>query len=159
MLGDDSASLIYVRKELVEELIQICVAALPKQAYGLVGGKEASHPSSLYPCSTNLRNTPEWRHIFESLGEFYHDPDRGFVIAPEELLGIWNQMRARGESFIGVFHSHRWHGPVPTKADLTLHGNPNILSYIISVVRPDRPKIKIFRLLESRYEDAPFQIQ
>lgn len=158
MARDEPANLISIQKELVDELIRICLEALPRQAYGLIGGKDVYHPSSLYPCSTNLRNTPEWKPVFESLGEFYRDPDRGFVIAPEELLEIWNQMRENGESCVGVFHSHRWHGPVPTKADLTLHGNPNILSYIVSVAGPNRPVLKIYRLRELQYENMRYDV-
>jgi proteasome lid subunit RPN8/RPN11 len=158
MARDEPVNLISIQKELVDALIRICLEALPRQAYGLVGGRDVYHPSNLYPCSTNLRNTPEWRPVFESLGEFYRDPDRGFVIAPEELLTIWNQMRERGESFAGVFHSHRWHGPVPTKADLKLHGDPDILSYIVSVAGPNRPALKIYRLHETQYESMPYEV-
>jgi proteasome lid subunit RPN8/RPN11 len=157
MTRDDSVNLISIRKELVEDLIRLSVEALPEQAYGLVGGKDVHHPSSVYPCSTNLRNTPKWKALFESYGDFYRDPSRGFVISPDEFLEIWYRMRSVGESFIGVLHSHRWHGPVPTRADTALHVDSKILSFIVSVVTPDRPELKIYRLFESHYEDVPFQ--
>ena len=57
---------IFISRQLIEELIRLCVSALPHKAYGMVGGTDFHHPKSLYPCSTNLRNTPEWKPLFES---------------------------------------------------------------------------------------------
>jgi len=76
---------IGISKKLADELIHVCLDALPHKAFGLVGGRDISHPQSLYPCSTNLRNEPEWKALFESFGAFYQDPDLGFVIRPKGL--------------------------------------------------------------------------
>src|SRR5512139_1664751 len=88
---------IFISHHLIEELIKICVGALPHKAFGLVGGDDLYHPKSLYPCSTNLRNTPEWKPIFESYGDFYKDPDLGFVIAPKEVQSVLEAMESRRE--------------------------------------------------------------
>lgn len=96
--------------------------------------------------------------IFDSFGDFYRNPDRGFVISAEEHLAVLRVMRERGETFIGVFHSHRWHGPEPTKADLALHVDARILCYIVSVTMPEQPVLRIYRLLEECYEEIPYEI-
>jgi proteasome lid subunit RPN8/RPN11 len=147
-----------LNKELADRLIGVCVEALPGKAYGLVGGKDAYRPENLYPCSTNLRNTPEWKSLFEAFGDFYRDPDRGFVISPEEQGQIMSQIEARGESFIGVFHSHRFTSPDPTELDMAFHFGPHMFCYIVSVVKPDHPELKIYRLEDSAFQDIPFRI-
>lgn len=149
---------ILIRREWANELVRLCVKSLPRQAYGLVGGIDMCRPTSIYPCSSNLRGSPEWSSLFESFGEFYRDKDRGFVIAPEEFREKRRRMESRGESFVGVFHSHRWHGPEPTKADLSLHVYPRVLCYIVSVVVPEHPELNVYQLYQSRFELARWEI-
>ena len=150
--------MIHLPKELADDLIDVCLKALPRQAYGLVGGRDGYRPQSIYLCSSNLRNTPEWKKVFDSFGDFYKNPDRGFVLDPEEQIGILEKMRARGETFVGVFHSHRWNPPVPTQADLALHVNPQLFCYIISVIHPERPELQIYRLEDHRHhEEIPYR--
>jgi proteasome lid subunit RPN8/RPN11 len=144
---------IFVSRHLIEELMRICVDALPQKAFGLVGGDDLYHPRSLYPCSTNLRNNPEWKPIFESYGEFYRDPDLGFVIAPHEVKTVMEAMESRGESFVGVFHSHRFLCAEPSELDIALCTDSGLLSYIVSTVNPSAPEFGIFRLNDGGYQN------
>jgi proteasome lid subunit RPN8/RPN11 len=143
---------IFVKKRLLVELVRLCLDALPHKAFGLVGGSDFRHPESLYPCSTNLRNTPEWRSVFESYGDFYRDPDLGFVIAPSEVNSVLGIMESRGESFAGVFHSHRYLRAQPTEIDVALSSDPSLLSFIVSVANPASPEVGVFRLNGGSYQ-------
>lgn len=113
------------------------------------------HPKSFYPCSTNLRNTPEWKQVFESFGGLYKNPDLGFVITPDEVKTAMETMVARGEDFIGVFHSHRYLPCHPSEVDIALNSDPSLLSYIVSVVDPSAVEAGIFRLNGSGYRNIP----
>jgi proteasome lid subunit RPN8/RPN11 len=146
---------IYISNRLIEDLIRICVEALPHKAYGMVGGEDVYHPKSLYPCSTNLRNTPEWKPFFESYGDFYKNPDLGFVIAPQEVQSVLDVMESRRESFVGVFHSHRYLRAVPSEIDIALSPEPNYLCYIVSTVNPAAPEFGIFRLEAGGFVKLP----
>ena len=146
---------IFISTSLYRELLQICVDALPQKAFGLVGGDDIYHPKSLYPCTTNLRNAPEWRAIFESFGEFYTDPDLGFVISPPEVKVVLETMDSRRESFVGVFHSHRFLCAEPSEIDIALNTDPSLLSYIVSTVNPSAPEVGIFRLNGGGYQNIP----
>jgi proteasome lid subunit RPN8/RPN11 len=146
---------IFVSETLIEELIHVCVHALPHKAFGLVGGEDIYHPKSIYPCSTNLRNEPEWKAVFESYGEFYQDSDRGFVISAPEIKKVQDIMAARNESFIGVFHSHRCLCAGPSEVDLALNSDPNLLSYIVSVVDPSAPVVGVFLIDGDSFQNVP----
>jgi proteasome lid subunit RPN8/RPN11 len=146
---------VFISEYLIKELTGICVRALPHKAFGLLGGSDLCHPKSLYPCSTNLRNTPEWKWIFESFGDFYRDPDLGFVISPPEVKSVLDRMEARGESFVGVFHSHRILSAEPTEIDIALSTDSSLLSFIVSVVNPSNPEIGVFRLSNGGYQNIP----
>ena len=153
--NDSETSKIFMSENLIGELVNLCRDALPQKAFGLVGGDDLYHPKSLYPCFTNLRNTPEWKPIFESYGEFYRDPDLGFVISPPEVKSVMEIMVKRRESFIGVFHSHRFLGAQPTEIDMALSSDLGLLSYIVSVVNPSAPEMGIFRLNHDEYRNIP----
>ena len=137
---------VFISKHLVDELTRICVSALPHKAFGLVGGDDTYHPKSLYSCSTNLRNTPEWKPIFESFGDFYQNPDLGFVISAPEVKAVMESMNSRQESLVGVFHSHRFLPAKPSVADISLNSDPGLLCYIVSLINPSNPEIGVFRL-------------
>jgi len=143
---------VFVREEFLRELKKVCLDSLPHKAYGLVGGKDVYHPNRLYPCSTNLRNTPRWEAVFASFGEFYRNPDLGFVISPSEVEAVLDVMESHNESLVGVYHSHRFLCAEPTKADIALSSGPEVLCYIVSVVQPDCPEVGIFRLNGNGYE-------
>jgi len=146
---------VFLSKHLIGELIGICVEALPHKAFGLVGGEDLYHPKSLYPCVTNLRNTPEWKPIFESFGEFYGDPDLGFVISPPEVDRVLKIMESRREAFIGVFHSHRILPAEPSDIDIALSSDSDLLCYIVSIVNPSAPEVGVFRLNGGGFVNIP----
>ena len=146
---------VFLSEALFDEWIRICRDALPGKAYGLVGGTDLYHPTNFYPCTTNFRNTPEWRPIFESFGDFYKNPDLGFVIAPSEVRGVIQTMAERKESLIGVFHSHRFLYAEPSDLDIGLSADPNMLCYIVSLVDPAVPKYGVFELAAGAYQSIP----
>jgi proteasome lid subunit RPN8/RPN11 len=153
-----SKSEIVISRELYSELTRICLDALPDKAYGLIGGSDKYHPTTLYPCSTNLRNAPEWKEIFDSFGEFHRNPDVGFVIAPSEVKTVRDAMSARRESLVGVFHSHRFYSVEPTRADISLSSDPDLLCYIISVSDPPAAKVGIYSLNGDGYQSIPIVV-
>jgi hypothetical protein len=146
---------VFISEDLIADLTRICVSALPHKAFGLVGGGDVYHPKSLYPCVTNLRNTPEWKPVFESYGDFYRDPDLGFVISAPEVKSVIDLMDSRREVFVGVFHSHRFLCAEPTAIDIALSADSSLLSYIVSVVNPSAPEIGVFRLTGGAYQRIP----
>lgn len=155
MLINAAASEIMLNSQTSETLIKICLDALPHKAYGLVGGPTLYQPKSFYPCLTNLRNTTDWKRIFESYGEFYKNPDLGFVIEPGEVRDVMDAMKAHKESFIGVFHSHRYLPAVPSEVDIALSSDPSVLCYIVSVANPQEPALGIFRIVNGGFQKMP----
>lgn len=146
---------VYIPESLFDELVHICLYSLPHKAYGLVGGEDLYRPKSIYRCSTNLRNEPEWKAVFESYGEFYLNPDLGFVISATEVKEIQDVMTSRGENFVGVFHSHRYLPAEPSQLDMALNMSANLITYIISVVDPSDPVVRAFCLVGDGCQNIP----
>jgi len=147
---------VVINESLYSELTQTCLEALPQKAYGLVGGSDRYNPKSLYPCSTNLRNTPEWKSVFDAFGDFHRNPDVGFVIDSSEVKTVINRMESRGEILVGVFHSHRYLPVEPSIADIALSSDSELLCYIVSVTEPPAVEVGIFSLSDGGYRSVPF---
>lgn len=152
-----AAKKIVLPKRFLADLLGVCLKALPGKAYGLVGGRDYYRPESVYPCTTNLRNTPEWKSFFESFGDFYRDSSRGFVISPDEYMTTVKQIAARGESFVGVYHSHRCTHAEPSALDLALHLDRDLFCYIVSVTEPAKPVVRVYRMEEASYEEILYE--
>jgi proteasome lid subunit RPN8/RPN11 len=149
---------IRISSELVEELKAVCVRALPGKAYGLIGGRSRDRPTTIYPCRTNLRSRAPWRRLFEARGDFYRDPDRGFVIDPLECRKILGVMERNGrEGLVGVYHSHRCRRAEPSPLDAELHFDPSVVCYIVSVREPERPEVRAYRIADGRTRETPIQ--
>ena len=146
---------VFISTSLYGELIKTCVDALPHKAFGLVGGTDICHPQTIYPCKSNLRNDPEWKSLFESFGDFYKDPDLGFVISHPEVKAVMEAIDSRNESFVGVFHSHRFLTAEPSEIDIYLNSAADLLSYIVSVADPSAPVLGVFHLNGGGYQKIP----
>lgn len=143
---------------LRDRLVEVCLQALPRKAYGLLGGTELLDPKTVYPCVTNLRNAPEWTCRFLSFGEFYDDPDRGFVISGEESVRLVGQMARRRERMVGVFHSHRCREAYPSDLDIAMHLSSDVFAYIVSVVRPRAPELRVYHIARDRATEVPYDL-
>jgi proteasome lid subunit RPN8/RPN11 len=156
LAGPEQRHGVFMPEELYSELIRVCLDALPDKAYGLIGGPDLYHPSSLYPCASNLRNTPEWKSVFDSFGDFHRNPDLGFVIDPAEVKAVMDRMASRRELLVGVFHSHRYLQAVPSIADIGLNSGSQLFSYIVSVANPPAAEFGVFCLSEqNKYQRIP----
>ncbi len=162
-VGQSKEKRVVIHTNLVAKLISAGIMTLPKKAYGIIGGPDLYHPTTMYQCHTNLRNTDEyWRERINSFGDFYKNPERGFVIDPNEVLTIYQEIQERKEQIIGVFHAHRCFVPgEPTKIDRTLHlqCQPNTLAYMLGVLDPTKPTLRVFKILnEDQHQELEFEV-
>ena len=119
-------------------------ASAPEECCGLLGG-EGNRAASVYP----LRNVAP-------------RPEVAYEAAPEELFEAQRGMRARGETLVGVYHSHpRSNDPVPSRTDVRLAFYPDAFYFIIGFGEGDACVLRAFRISEreGRWEPAPFHTE
>lgn len=117
----------------------------PEECCGLLGG-EGNGAASVYP----LRNVAP-------------RPLVAYEAAPEELFEAQRSMRARGETLVGVYHSHpRSNEPAPSRTDVRLAFYPEAFYFIIGFDEEGGGCVlRAFRISEreGRWEPAPFELQ
>jgi len=133
-----------IPQTLVEEMSAHARARAPEECCGLLGG-EGGRAANVYP----LRNVAP-------------RPEVAYEAAPEELFEAQRRMRARGETLVGVYHSHpRSSDPEPSRTDVRLAFYPEAIYFIIGFGEEGGCVLRAFRISEreGRWEPAPFRAE
>ena len=115
----------------------------PAECCGLLGGR-GEKAETVYP----LRNVAR-------------SPSVAYEAAPEELFDAQRRMRARGESLVGIYHSHpRSADPAPSRADVRLAFYPDAVYFIIGFDERGACVLRAFRISEGegRWERAQVEV-
>jgi proteasome lid subunit RPN8/RPN11 len=134
----------HLPRALAEEMFAHARERAPEECCGLLGG-DAGEARTVYP----LRNVAP-------------RPEVAYEAAPGELFDAQRRMRARGESLVGVYHSHpRSADPVPSKTDVRLAFYPSAIYFIIGFDPRGACVLGAFRISEreGRWERAAFRVE
>ena len=116
-------------------------ACAPEECCGLLGGF-GGEAASVYP----LKNVAR-------------EPTKTYEAAPGELFDAQRLMRERGESLLGIYHSHpRSQDPEPSSTDVRLAFYPAAVYFIIGFDEQGECVLRAFRVYEreGRWERAEF---
>ncbi len=80
-----------------------------------------------------------------------------FSLDPKEQFDVVKDMRKRGFSLAGVYHSHPLSPARPSQEDLKLANDPD-LSYVIVSLNGEAETVKSFRTKEDRAENEEIEI-
>jgi len=129
------------------------------KAFGLVFGRAGAGKllvTRSFPLRRNVRSKAPWCDQIDRVMHEHAVPSvtplarRGWVADPAELLARIRECRPDGDILLGTYHMHRvgWeHDPVrdtPTKLDAVLAEDSGLLMFIVSMVRPEQPLIRVF---------------
>lgn len=84
-------------------------------------------------------------------------PDSYFM-DPVQQVTVFEEMEARGESLLGIYHSHP-RGPLhPSGADLQLAFHPDSVYFIVSLEDPQAPVIGAYRLDRDAFKRIDLEV-
>jgi len=84
-------------------------------------------------------------------------PDR-YYMDPVQQVEVFTEMHKRGQSLLGIYHSHPAGPAGPTSADLQLAYHREAAYFIISLADADNPEVRAFMLRESGFEEIRFVV-
>lgn len=120
-------------KSHYEDILSHCLAGLPNEACGLLGGtvqEEHKTVEQVY-LLTNTDQSPEH-----------------FSMDPREQFAAIKDMRAKGLVLLGNFHSHPATPSRPSQEDIRLAHDPAASYLILSLADREQPVLKSFRIRE-----------
>jgi [CysO sulfur-carrier protein]-S-L-cysteine hydrolase len=127
-----------IPQTLVEEMYAHARECAPGECCGLLGGA-GDRAATVY----RLRNVAP-------------RPEVAYEAAPEELFEAQRRMRARGETLVGVYHSHpRSSDPEPSRTDVRLAFYPEAFYLIIGFDEAGECVLRAFRISEREGRWAP----
>ena len=114
--------------DLRAEIIQHCRETLPNQACGLV----------LFDAQGVARHVERAINV----GAWPY----GFQIAPSSMFAAFRRALEMGAAVAGVYHCHTVSRAIPTGRDLERPVPPGYLYLVTSLLDPDLPELRGFRL-------------
>lgn len=130
-----------VPKSLLDDMVEHAVADSPNECCGLIGGRDGK-ATTLY----RARNAEQ-------------SPLR-YSIAPGEQLAIMDRIERADEDLVGIYHSHTKTEAYPSQTDINLAaGWPDPTYFIVSLMDPDEPAVRGFRIRNNEVEDVDLQVR
>lgn len=134
---------LIMKQEHWDEMVRHARAGLPNEACGLIAGTADQDTKTIQ--KVYLLSNPD------------HSAEH-FSIDPQEQLAAIKDMRARGLSPLGNFHSHPASPARPSEEDIRLAYDKGA-SYLILSLAGETPVLKAFAIVEGAVRVDTIQIE
>jgi [CysO sulfur-carrier protein]-S-L-cysteine hydrolase len=81
-----------------------------------------------------------------------------YSLDPREQYEITMEIERSGWELGVIYHSHTRSPAYPSQTDVNLAFYPDALYVIVSVVDPESPEVKAFRIADRQIEEAPLEV-
>jgi [CysO sulfur-carrier protein]-S-L-cysteine hydrolase len=139
--------MLNIKKSDLQIMIDHCVAGLPNESCGMLGGKDG-RVDKVYPVK-NAKPGPD-----------YYEMD------PEEQFRVMKDVRDSGLQLTGLFHSHPTGHAYPSSVDVEqaywpgtqLPNYPDAIYIIISLMDRSKPVARGFSIEEGKVHEVPLAV-
>ena len=123
-----------------DQIVAHCLAGLPDEACGLLGGSlETGAVVTCYP-TRNLAASAKL-----------------YTVDPREHLRADRDAESHGLSIIGVFHSHTHTDAYPSPTDVAQAPDP-AWHYVLVSLRDTEPVVRSYRIVDGAIEEEPVRL-
>jgi [CysO sulfur-carrier protein]-S-L-cysteine hydrolase len=124
-----------------DQMVAHCLAGLPDEACGLLGGDpDAADAVTCYP-TRNLAASAKL-----------------YTVDPKEHLRADRDAEAAGNAIIGVFHSHTHTDAYPSPTDVAQAPDPG-WHYVLVSLRDQLPVVRSYRIVDGRITEEPVRLR
>lgn len=98
--------------------------------------------------------------IIERLETMRSDPPApdAYFMDPVQQVEMFTGMEERGESLLGIYHSHPKGPAEPSDVDLRLAFYPDAVYFIVCLADRAHPEVRAFVLRSGRFEEVPIEL-
>jgi proteasome lid subunit RPN8/RPN11 len=123
-----------------DALVAHAKAEYPNEACALLGGPPGGVVERVYALP-NAEASPTF-----------------YVVEPRAQLAAMNEMDDRGWDLVGIFHSHTFTEPYPSKTDVELAQYPDAAYLILSLADLDAPTLRVFSIRDGQVDELELVI-
>jgi len=129
-----------IEQHYIDEMIAHARQEAPLECCGVLGGRDG-RVLKLYQ-TTNAEHS---RYCYN--------------IEPQELFRINRECEENGWQFLGIYHSHPDSAAYPSPTDVRLAALwPESLYFIVSLLNPENPEVRAFRIRDGEVTEEKMQI-
>ncbi len=129
---------ISIDKPILAEMLAHARETFPQECCGLLTGSGA-HTSGIKRATNQLASRS------------------AFFIPPEELFEFFRALRASGQEFTGIYHSHPRGPKVPSQRDVEESQYRDVCYWIISLAE-EEPDIRCYRWGKMTFEEIGYEV-
>jgi proteasome lid subunit RPN8/RPN11 len=126
--------------EMLDEIVAHAREEAPNECCGMIGARDGA-ATSLY----RARNAEA-------------SPLR-YTVHPQDQQRIMDELEARGEELVAIYHSHTGSRAYPSQTDINLAENWPDPLYVICSVADEEPDVRAFAIREGSVEEASLEIE
>jgi proteasome lid subunit RPN8/RPN11 len=128
-----------IDKHYIDEMIAHARQEAPLECCGVLGGKDG-RVLKLYQ-ATNAEHS---RYCYN--------------IDSQELFNINRECEENGWQFLGIYHSHTDSKAYPSPTDVHRADWPESLYFIVSLLSPENPDVRAFRIQDGEVTEETIEI-
>ena len=132
--------MLRIPKTLCEDMIAHCRSAYPKEACGLLAGRDGV-VEQVY-LMTNMEDSPI-----------------GYSMDPKEQLQVMKAMRERRQEMLAIYNSNTASAAYPSPVDVRLAVYPDVSYVLVSLKDHAKPEMKSYRIQDGRIIAENLQVQ
>jgi proteasome lid subunit RPN8/RPN11 len=141
---------VKIPRTAVDKMVKHLLAGYPQEACGVFLGKNGGglRVEDVVPVENRETEMPKVR----------------YQIAPQDLIAVDREARARGLDVIGYFHSHPDHPARPSETDRSRAAatlSDGVLHVVVGVEKGEKaePTAWVFRDATQAFDPEPFEIE
>ena len=119
--------MLQIPKRLYEEILAHCRQEYPKEACGILAGRQAQ-VEQVYPMA-NIDESPI-----------------SYQMNPKEQLQVQKAMRAKAQGMVAIYHSHTASDAYPSSVDVSLALYPEVSYVLVSLKDRAKPQMHSYTI-------------
>ena len=132
-------STLKLPRPLYDEIVAHARAGFPLEVCGILGGQEETVARLWRMTNSDASN-------------------EHFSMLPKEQFAVAKEMRGAGLEMLAVYHSHPESPARPSSEDIRLAHTPGISHVIVSLLDPQAPSLKSFKISDGVVTPEPVEI-
>ncbi len=119
--------MLKIPKSIHDDIIAHAREGFPLEVCGILGGRDGVVSAIYRMTNTDASN-------------------EHFMMNPKEQFAVVKELRAHGLAMTAIYHSHPESPARPSAEDIRLALTPDVSYAIVSLIEPDNPVLKSFRI-------------
>ena len=133
--------MLTIPQNLYDQIVAHARADHPDEACGVLAGPARSDRPERFIPMTNAARSPTF-YEFDSTEQFR----------------VWQEMDARDEEPVVIYHSHTATEAYPSRTDITLASEPGAHYVLVSTREPASTEFRSYRIVDGRVTEEPVTV-